>query len=172
MSTQPEVFLVQAWKQQLDTGLRLIETVIEGAEKLRESQLEAAVEAHADAEATRKAIAAATDPAEIFRLQNEWMNANVRKCAAYWRSLYEVIAETDTEVARCACAVSPTSAQSVPGFGPDVSNQALFNLIDNAYRQWLDATQQFYKLPAVPAQAPEAQAEPRAGKRVEKRAAA
>jgi phasin family protein len=168
MSTRPDEFLVQAWKQQLDAGLRIIETVIEGAEKLREAQLQAAADAHADAEATRKAIAAASDPAEILRLQNEWMNANVRKCMAYWRSLYEVAAETDAEVAKCACgAALPLSAQGVPALGPDASKQALFNLIDNTYRQWLDATQQFYKLPAIPAQA-----EARAEKRAEKRAAA
>jgi phasin family protein len=170
MSTRPEEFFVQAWKQQLDTGLRIIESVFEGAEKLRESQLQAAVESHADAEATRKAIAATTDAAEIFRLQNEWMSANVRKCAAYWRSFYEVVAQTDAEVIKCACgAASPASAQAL---GPDESNRALFNLVDNACRQWLDATQQFYKLPAIPAQAAEAPSEARAGKKAEKRAAA
>jgi phasin family protein len=173
MSTRPEEFFVQAWKQQFDTGLRIIESVFEGAEKLRESQLQAAVESHADAEATRKAIAATTDAAEIFRLQNEWMGANVRKCAAYWRSLYEVVAQTDAEVIRCACgAASPASAEGMPALGPDASNRALFNLVDNAYRQWLDATQQFYRIPAISAQAAEAQSEARAGKKAEKRAAA
>ena len=28
MSTRPEEFFVQAWKQQLDTGLRIIESVL------------------------------------------------------------------------------------------------------------------------------------------------
>jgi hypothetical protein len=31
--------------------------------------------------------------------------------------------------------------------------KAFLTLIDSAYKQWLDATQQFYKLPAIPAAA-------------------
>jgi phasin family protein len=145
MTAKPEDFLVQAWKQQLDIGLRLIETMVEGATKLREVQIEAAADAHADAAATRKSIAAATEAEELLKLQTGWARANAEKCSAYWRALYEVAAQTQGELARCLCAQAPV----IPG--DDESSKALLSVIDNTYKQWLDATQQFYKLPAIPA---------------------
>jgi hypothetical protein len=36
MSAKPEDFLLQAWKQQLDLGLRLIETIVDGWRELYE----------------------------------------------------------------------------------------------------------------------------------------
>ena len=87
MTAKPEDFLLQTWKQQLDLGLRLIETMVEGAIKLREVQIEAATDAHADAVATRKSVADANDLAQLVKLQAEWTRANVQKCAAYWRDL-------------------------------------------------------------------------------------
>jgi phasin family protein len=145
MTGKPEDFLTQAWKQQLDVGLRLIETMVEGATRLREVQIEAAADAHASAVATRKSVAAAADAEQLLKLQTEWARANAEKCAAYWRTLYEVAAQTQGELSRCLCAQAP----GIPG--DDESKKALFSVIDNTYRQWLDATQQFYKFPAIPA---------------------
>ena len=53
---------LDTWKRQLDVGLGVMETVVEGAMRMRECQLQAAAQAHADLEATRKAIAAAPLP--------------------------------------------------------------------------------------------------------------
>ena len=94
MSAAADDFLIATWKQQLDTGLRLMETMLESAIRLHEAQLEAATEAHADAVATRKAIAAATDAAEVLRLQSEWTRANIGRCAACWRSMAEAAMQT------------------------------------------------------------------------------
>lgn len=145
MSDKPEDFLMQAWKQQLDAGLRVIETIVESATKLREMQIKAATEAHADLEATRKAIASSADPARLFELQAQWMRSNAEKSAAYWRELYAIMAGTHGEVLGRLCAPLPPAARPA-----DASKDALLGVIDNAYRQWLDATQQFYKLPAIP----------------------
>src|ERR1043165_4791839 len=87
MTPKPEDFLLQAWKQQLDIGLRLIETMVEGAIKMRQVQLEAATETYAKAVATRKSAAEASDLAQLVQLQAEWTRVNVQKCAAYWRDL-------------------------------------------------------------------------------------
>jgi phasin family protein len=152
MTVKPEEFLVQAWRKQLDTGLRVIETITEGATKIHEAQLEAATDAHADAEATRKAMAAATDAAQLFRLQAEWARANVAKSAAYWHSLYQIVAETGTELAKCLYSQAAVMQEGLKAEELDASKQALFGLLDNAYKQWLDATRQFYKLPAIPAE--------------------
>jgi phasin family protein len=147
MTPQPQQFLLEAWKQQLDTTLRFIETMAEGAIKLREKQIEAATDAHADAVATRRSVAAAADAAELFRLQADWTRANAEKCATYWRVLYDIAAQTQGELASGLYAPARASA------GQDESKKALLSLIDNACKQWLDATQQFYKLPAIPAPA-------------------
>jgi len=99
MNRNTEDFLVQAWKQQLDAGLRMIETIVEGATKLHEVQIEAAADAHADAVATQKAIAAATDMSQLLKLQAEWTRANAEKCGAYWRELFGVVAQTQAALA-------------------------------------------------------------------------
>jgi phasin family protein len=147
MTTRTEDFMVQACKQQLDTALGLIQAMAEGATKLREMQIEAATDAHADAVATRKSIAAAGGMEALLKLQAEWARANAEKCAAYWRAFYEVAAQTQGELARCLCAQAPAIA------GDEESKKAMFSMIDTAYKQWLDTTQQFYKLPAIPAEA-------------------
>jgi phasin family protein len=156
-------FVLQVWKRQLDSSFRLAETLIEGATKLHQMQLEAATEAHADAEATRKSIAAATDASQLLSLQAAWMRANLDKCAAYWRAMYGVAAETQTELAKSASIPLP-----IAGTG-EASAAEPFKLIDNAYSQFLTAMQQFHKLPGFPAVP---KAEPKAEARAGKRAAA
>jgi phasin family protein len=105
--------------------------------------VEAAVDAHADLDATRKAIAATTDPARVLELQAQWARANAEKCAAYWRRFYEVGVQMQASLAQC---MVPAPA------AVDESNRAMLTLVDQAYKQWLDTAQQFYKLPAIPAQ--------------------
>lgn len=144
MNRNTEDFLVQAWKQRLDAGLRVIETIVEGATKLHEVQIEAAADAHADAVATHKALAAATDVSQLLRLQAEWTRANAEKCGAYWRDVYGVVAQTQASLAGCVYAQFPAAAAG------DASKGALLGLIDSAYQQWLGTTQQLYKLPEVP----------------------
>jgi phasin family protein len=146
MITQPNDFLMRAWKQQVNGCLLTIETLVEGATKLHGLQLEAAVDAHADLEATRKAMVATTDPARVLELQAQWARASAEKCAAYGRRFYEVAAQTQASLAQYM-----VSAAAAPAAADD-SKQAVLTLIDQAYKQWLDTAQQFYKLPAVPAQ--------------------
>ena len=89
MGAKPEDMFMQAWKAQLDAGLRAIETITESAIRVHEAQLEAATQTHADAEATRKAIAAASDASQLTKLCAEWARANAGKSFAYWRSLLQ-----------------------------------------------------------------------------------
>lgn len=93
--------MLDAWKRQLDAAMRMTEVVIEGTERMREVQLEAAAEAHADAVATQKSLAAATTPQELMRIQAEWLAANQRKSMEYWKSLFECASQTNAEVMRC-----------------------------------------------------------------------
>ena len=73
MTVKPEDFLLQAWKQQVDLGLRLVETIVD-----------------------------ATSLAQLVKLQSDWTRANAEKCAAYWRELYEVVARSQANVANRA----------------------------------------------------------------------
>ena len=98
---KPEDFILNAWKQQVDIGFRVIETLIEGATKLHEAQLEAACDAHADLVATRKTMAEATSASELLKLQAQWAGANMESCMAYWRQMYEAMSETNADLASC-----------------------------------------------------------------------
>ncbi|HWD21553.1 MAG TPA: TIGR01841 family phasin [Burkholderiales bacterium] len=98
---KPDDFLLDAWKQQVDIGFRVLETLIEGATKLHEAQLEAACDAHADLVATRKTIAAATSAPELLKLQAQWAGANMESCMAYWRQMYEAMSDTNADLVNC-----------------------------------------------------------------------
>src|SRR5262249_25877968 len=140
MTPKAEDFLLQAWKQQLDIGLRLIETMVEGAIQMRQVQLEAATDTHTNAAKTRKSVADASDLAQLVKLQADWTRVNVQKCAAYWRDLYEVATRTQGELASRSGVRAPAAAlEGDP-------NKAFFGMIDDAYRGWLDATQRFYRI--------------------------
>ena len=135
-----------AWKRQLDAGLRAIEALTEGAMKLRETQLAAAAEAHASAEATRKLLDAA-DARQLWSIQNEWLLASLRSSAAYWQQLHQAAWETQANVARCLCEPADFLAPQ-PAAG-EASKGALLEVMDDAYKRWLQATQHFYSPPLV-----------------------
>ena len=92
---------MDVWKAQLDTAMRITEAIIEGSTRMHEVQIEAATDAHADAVATQKSLAAASDPAELLRIQTEWLAANQKKSMEYWRHLVEAAAETNARVMGC-----------------------------------------------------------------------
>jgi phasin family protein len=121
MTTQPGDFLMQAWKQQLDGWLRAVETLVDAANKLSQLQIEAAVGAHADLEATRNAMTTAGDPARVVELQTQCARANAEKCAAYWRRFYEVGADGHRAglqaVAGYGAADVPVAGNGHPGAG-------------------------------------------------------
>jgi phasin family protein len=146
MTTKPEDFLLEAWKRQADAGLRLVEAMVEGSTRIRELQLEAAAEAHADLEATRKALAAATGMPQLLKLQTKWAQANASKCLAYWRSVCEAAMQTDAALVKCACGQAAVPLpESFKSADLEASREALLGMVDSAYKQWLDAAQRFYK---------------------------
>jgi phasin family protein len=130
MTPKPEDFLLQAWKRQADTGVRLLEALLERSTRIHEIQLEAATQAHADLEATRKALIAASSLPEILNVQTQWAQANAQKCLAYWRTI---------------CEAAVPLPEAFKGADLDVSKDALLGMVDSAYKQWLDTAQSFYK---------------------------
>jgi hypothetical protein len=102
MSANPAEFGLTAWKRQMDLALQLAEAVIEGAEKAREIQLAAGVDAHAWLEASRKALADASGAAEIGALQSRLATENLAKIAQYWAQLGANARDTQTRIFRLA----------------------------------------------------------------------
>ena len=135
-----------AWKRQLDAALRAIEALTEGSMKLRETQLAAAAEAHASAEATRRLLDAA-DAQQLWSIQSEWLLASLRSSVAYWQHLHQAAWEIQGNVACCLCEPAGFLApQPAPG---EPAKGALLDVMDEAYKRWLQATQQFYSPPWV-----------------------
>jgi hypothetical protein len=77
MNPNPEQLLLDTWKQQAGTWLRIVDAMAEGAEKMRATQLAAASDAHA------------------------WTIGNLEKSAGYWSDRMEAAAQTQARIATC-----------------------------------------------------------------------
>jgi len=142
-----EEMTVTAWKSGIDAWYRALEAMTEGARKMHEIQLQAAVEAHAGTEASRKQLAGAADAQAAWRIQAEWLSRSATDSLAYWQQLAEVAGETQAAVAGCLAAQAPLGMTlGIPGQG---GKDAMMQMMDKAYRQWLETTQQFYAAPVV-----------------------
>jgi len=146
-TANPEGMAVTAWKGGIDTWWRALEAMTEGARKMHEIQLEAAVKAHASTEASRKQLAGAADAQAAWRVQAEWLSRSASESLAYWRRLAEVAGETQAAVTACMAAQAPLGMP--PGIPGQSGRDAVMQMMDKAYRQWLETTQQFYTAPAV-----------------------
>ena len=135
MTTKPDDFLLQVCKRQADCGMRMLEAVVEGSTRLHEIQRRAAAQAHADAETTRTAFAAAGDALQLLTLQAQWAQANAGKSLEYWRSVSQALMETQAALMKCAAG---DGAARLP-------EPVLLGAVDSVYRQWLDAVQGLYQ---------------------------
>lgn len=139
---------MQAWKCQLDTAMQLVETMTEGAAKIREWQLQAAVDAHANAVATQQAAAKAGDPAELLGTETQWIQRNVEQAASYWRILFETGVETNANLLKCLLAQQQATAGApAPAIDIDASKGALLEMVESAYSQWLEASKSLIAVP-------------------------
>ena len=129
---------LKAWKQQIDTALRIAEAFVEGAERAREIQLGAAVDAHAWLEANRKALAGELGPTEIVALQSRLASDNLAKMAEYWSRLAANARDTQARVV----AVLTEGAAVVPA--TSATQDALKGIVDEGYRQWIEALKRLY----------------------------
>ena len=111
MATTTDSAMLETWKRQLDASMRITEAIIEGSTRMHEVQIEAATEAHADAVATQQALAAAKNPADLLRIQTEWLAANQKKSMEYWKGLYEAQAQTYAQVMGCLREAAPQAAE-------------------------------------------------------------
>jgi len=150
MTATPGDLAIKACKQQLETAMSVIEAITEGSKKMREAQLKAATEAHASAEALHKRIAGAGDAQELWRIQSEWTSANLGKALAYWRELYEIALATQASTAKCLSQQALFPVPQAPAIA-EASQRPLLEMMDTAYKRWLETTRQFYAAPIVSA---------------------
>jgi phasin protein len=141
MMVKPDDFLMKAYRQQIVTGLRLLEALTAESKKLREYQVAAAAEANAAAAAARGRFEAATEVQELWRIQGEFVQASTEKSVAYWRAMYEAAARMQAAAARCAGepwnAMAAVSATPAPVVAP-------LDLMEQAFLRWQDTIRRFY----------------------------
>ena len=87
---------VSTWKENIDASLRMFEAITEATFKIHETQMKAAAEMQASTEAVRKQFEHATNPQDLLRIQSEWMSGGLEKSLGYWREIFEVAAQTQT----------------------------------------------------------------------------
>lgn len=132
---------IRAWKEQLDTILRVTEAITEGAMRLRDTQLTAATEAHASTAATRMLLEKTCDTQELYRLQSEWLSANLQQSLAYWATLYTTVIETQRSMARCIAPRPEASSSEAPAV-PEIPSWPLQDMMDSFYRPFIETTKE------------------------------
>lgn len=121
MTTNPEKLMLDAWKQQSETWLRVIHAMTEGAEKVRAAQLAVADDANADMPRVEKSVVDAENPLELWNAELAWTMTNMEKAAAYWRSLFDACNETNVKICSClseqAQAFGSRAGEASPALG-------------------------------------------------------
>ena len=130
---------IRAWKEQLDAVLRVTEALTEGAMRLRDTQLTAATEAHASTAATRMLLEKTCDTQELYRLQSEWLSANLQQSLAYWAALYTTVIETQQRIARCVAPQAQAPEAQAPA-SQEPPRWPLQDMMDSFYRPFIETT--------------------------------
>lgn len=130
MSTTPNDILMRACKLQMETAAGMIEALTHSAKQMIEAQ-------------------ASGNPQELWRLQNEWATASMEKTIAYWRECCDIALAAQSSIAG-----QLSEQMRLPGVqGPAsaTGQVALLDMMDSAYKRWLESTRQFYSAPKVAA---------------------
>lgn len=101
MTMTHDQLMLDAWKQQSGTWLRIVHAMTEGAEKVRAAQLAVASDANAGMPRVEKSVADAENPVEVWNAELAWTMTNLEKSAAYWRSLFDACNETNARICSC-----------------------------------------------------------------------
>ena len=87
-------------KENLETFVEFAGIATAGAEKLLDLQMKIAKAVFADTVKLAKTVVAAKDVQELTEIQTSTVQPSGEKAAAYGRSLYSVVAETQTELSK------------------------------------------------------------------------
>ena len=114
MFTNPEQFAA-ANKATVDSLLSLANTALASAERIANLNLETARAAFEDSAANTKALLGAKDVQEALAIQASLAQPGVEKAVAYSRSVYEISAQTQEELAKMVEAQYAEFQKSVAG---------------------------------------------------------
>jgi phasin family protein len=87
-------------KESLETFVEFAGIAATGAEKLMDMQMKIAKAMFADTVKHAKTFVAAKDVQELAEVQTSSVQPSIEKATAYGRSLYSVVAETQTELSK------------------------------------------------------------------------
>jgi hypothetical protein len=93
--------LFEAWKQQMDIGMRVLDAMVQGAAKMRAAQLAAANETHQRTVEVEKLILGAQSPHELWTAQWNWAISNCSQAVDYWRAQLEAMTEANARIVSC-----------------------------------------------------------------------
>jgi len=93
--------LLQTWKQQLDTTLRLIDAAVQGTLEMRSSQLAAAMETHARDLDIEKSVTGAKSATDLLAIQLSWMTENLERSMSYWNQMFQAAADANAKLVEC-----------------------------------------------------------------------
>jgi hypothetical protein len=94
--------ILEAWKRQLDRGVRMLDAVVESGARVRAMQLSAAHDTHERICALEKSLAQAKSAQELCDLQWQWALASSERAAAYWRAWFKSMTDAGRALADCA----------------------------------------------------------------------
>ena len=137
-ATLPAELGMNAWKHQVDITFQIAEALVEGAEKAREIQLAAGVDAHALLEAARKVIADAQGPTDLAAAESKLVTENLGKMADYWTQLAVNARDTQGRIFKLMMDGSPLAESATTQAG------ALTSAFDAGYKQWLETLRSLY----------------------------
>ena len=90
--------LMETWKQQLDTALRLVDAAVQGTLEMRSSQLAAAMETHARDVHAETSVSRAKSVLDLWAIQLDWMTGNFERCFAYWTQMLQAANDANSKI--------------------------------------------------------------------------
>lgn len=143
MTTNPEQFLLDAWKQQSDTWLRIIDAMTKGAEKVRATQLAVASDTNAAVLRVKQSIADVENLTELWNAEMTWAIANLEKSAGYWQSLFAAANETNVKICSCLSEQAQAFGAQEGTAGPALSaiNASYGEMFRNSQRMFAMTTE-------------------------------
>lgn len=93
--------MFEKWKEQVDTGIRMIDAIVQGAMEMRSSQLAAATEAHTRDLNVEKSVMGARTASDLLLIQLNWMTANMERSMTYWNQMFQAAADANAKLLEC-----------------------------------------------------------------------
>jgi phasin family protein len=128
----------EVWKQQVNAGLQILDSLVEATAKVRAAQFAAANEAHQRTVEAEKLLAGAKDAQELWNAQCTWASENAERAAAYWREQFEAMTEANARILK----IMQERMQSAAPPDTAANPMAALASVDSVYREMLKSSQQ------------------------------